>query len=114
MLKQVTATALVAATVLLTAHAAQAQTGEPTTKSTRVSYAGLNLANESDARVVLQRIRRAAAQVCGPDLGASAVIASRSYMRCKKDATSNAVADLRSPLVTAIYKIKSQVEIARN
>jgi UrcA family protein len=113
MLKQVMATTLLAAAVLLTAHAAQAQT-EPTTKSTRVSYAGLNLADESDARVVLQRIRRAAAQVCGPDLGASAVIHSRSYMRCKKDATSNAVADLRSPLVTAIYKSGSQVEIARN
>lgn len=113
MLKQVTTTALLAAAVFLTAQVAQAKTSPEGVQSTRVSYAGLNLANEGDARVLLQRIRRAAARVCSPTPD-PLVMSSRAYRRCTREATSNAVANLHSPMVTALYQGKSPVEVARN
>jgi UrcA family protein len=115
MLKNVTATSLLAATVLLTGIATQASAApDPEVKSARVSYAGLNLSNESDARILLQRIRRAAAQVCSGGSESVLQSTSRNYRSCVRYATGNAVSDLHSPMVTALYTGKTGTEVAKN
>jgi len=112
MSKKTTAIGLLAATVVLTGLAAQASAQEATqTNTRRVSYAGLNLAHEPDARVLLQRIRRAAHQVCEGS-GGWAEITSTSYHRCVRKAQSDAVASLNSPTVTAVYQGKPTMEVA--
>lgn len=65
----------------------------------RVSYTDLDLANETDAGQLLQRVDRAARRACRIQgfVGAAAIRASRA---CERDVADRAVAQLRNPLVT--------------
>jgi UrcA family protein len=94
---------MLTAAALLVAGSASAQTVDADgVTSVAVSYADLNLSQEPGAQAMFQRIKHAAATVCGtaPDLRDAA---SRAiYDQCRGEAVSHAVAKLNSTLVTEI------------
>lgn len=84
--------------------AAQAgETDEPQFLKTTVKYADLNLATSQGAEALYRRIRWAAERVCSPadvkDLGA---LTSRKD--CIEKAMAEAVTDVGSPTLTAVYE----------
>lgn len=70
-------------------------------RSTKVSYADLNLSTGEGASTLLHRIRRAAKDVCG-DHGPSLVEVA-DWQVCVISATDDAVRSVHSPLLTALY-----------
>lgn len=94
---------MLAAAALLGAGSVSAQTVDSDgVASVAVSYADLNLSQESDAQLMVQRLHHAAATVCGiaPDHRDPA--GTGLYDQCRRDAVSHAVAKLNSALVTKI------------
>ena len=69
------------------------------TRSVRVSYADLNLTTQAGAATLYGRIRSAARQVCGYE--------GPSFTSCFKKAVGDAVAQVNSPQLTALYQGKS-------
>jgi UrcA family protein len=111
-----TLAALAALSAIAASHPAAAgtQIGSPDTRSTRVSYADLNLQSEAGARTMFQRIRHAARSVCEINLDDSWDGRVR-YFACVRDTTDQAIAKLDSPLVTAMNSSgppKSQIVLA--
>jgi UrcA family protein len=77
-----------------------------------VPYGDLNLANPYGAEVMLQRIQFAARKVCGglPDIRE---IRERQYFAaCVGDAVEGALAELRAPLVSSLYRQSSDMRFA--
>ena len=107
----ITGLAIVTALAFAGAGQASANTGGGT-KSQRVSYAGLDLSQSHDAKVLVGRIQRAASQVCRIDNDSGIDRLSRGYRDCVRMASTNAVSDLNSPMVTAAYQGKSKFEVA--
>jgi UrcA family protein len=71
-----------------------------------VRYGDLNLNNETDAKIMLQRIVQAAKTACGGHATASSFTGSVDHLTfeaCRTDAVSRAVTQLGAPLVTRIY-----------
>ena len=95
--------ALAALSAIAAGHPAAAgtQIGSPDTRSTRVSYADLNLQSEAGARTMFQRIRHAARSVCEINLN-DEWDGRVQYFACVRDTTDRAVATLNSPLVAAM------------
>jgi len=65
-----------------------------------VSFADLNIANEADAAILLQRVKAAARRVC---IRSGALVALDSYdplQRCTNDATARAMADVNARSIT--------------
>ena len=71
-----------------------------------VSYADLNIANEADAGVLLERVKAAAHRVClrsGPLVW---VDYHNPLQQCAKAATARAMADVKSrPLTAAVVRL---------
>jgi UrcA family protein len=106
-------TSLVAATVLAAGFAGQALAGSSDeTVSKTVKVSDLNLAHAKDARTMILRIQNAASDLCSGGTSDTLFRLSRSYRSCVRDSTSRAVAQLNSPVVTALYGGGSQVEVA--
>ncbi len=100
---RITLAALATLSAIAASHPATAggQSGSPETRSTRVSYADLDLQGEAGARTMFQRIRHAARSVCETNLDGEwngRVV----YFACVRNATDQAVAKLNNPLVTAM------------
>jgi len=70
------------------------------TMSVRVSVADLDLRQEAGVAVAHQRIRRAAAFVCGYESPASGLILYGLYSSCRKAAIGDAVADLNTQIAS--------------
>ena len=106
---------LLAAAALVTGFATPA-TASPSddgaTVSRKVSYPDLNISQPQDARVLLQRIRNAAKYVCAGGMSEPLQYTSRSYRKCVRDAHDRAVADVHSPMVTALHSGVSGTEVA--
>ena len=86
---------------LIVAAPAGAQTSEAPI-SISVQYADLNLNHAAGANMLLQRINSAAVRACGgaPDIR---LPAQRSaFDQCRKAAVSQAVAEVNSPVLTAM------------
>ena len=67
----------------------------------RVSYADLDLSREADAKRLLGRLRRAAADVCERgDVSLARLAQARS---CREGALAIAIAELQAPLVARAY-----------
>lgn len=93
---------------------ATAKVGEQTYSET-IRYRDLDLSKAQDAQALLRRIRRAATMVCtgSPHLDTTA-FASRDARKCIKLASSEAVAKVNHPVVTALYDgPASPVQIAK-
>jgi UrcA family protein len=91
--------ALVPAALALTAPAALAKPA-----GLRVEYADLNLNSEAGAEVMLRRLNRAAASVCGDSYGRRPIEAREAVRACMSDAVERAVSALDHPTVTALYR----------
>ncbi len=80
-----------------------------------VSYADLNIVNPSGAAVLLQRLRVASRDVCGPAPAIGDLDRSAPYKACVSTALDNAVAAVGSPQLGAIYNGNSPTEqLAQN
>jgi UrcA family protein len=90
------------------AHA-DASTHGPLTNITgrsAVYYGDLNLKAEQDAKIMLQRIERAAKKACGGHATVSSYIGSLdhyTFEECRGEAIQRAVKQLGAPLVIRIY-----------
>jgi len=81
-----------------------AEPGEQT-YSKKVSYAGLNLSSQAGAEILYGRIKSAARDVCG---GRDPVLrGSITRTPCYRDAVSNAVAQVNSPVLSALHSKKA-------
>lgn len=72
-----------------------------------VTYSDLNLANRAGAEALLRRIRSAASQVCGGDQRTTMLKdlkMAREFRACVRTAVDDAVRQVNSPLVTAVYR----------
>jgi|SRR5580692_4646237 UrcA family protein len=113
------ATPIFAAAVMLAAlsFGARADTstdGQPpsTTGRSAVYFGDLNLNAEQDAKIMLQRIERAAKKACGGHATFSSVTGSldHTFEECRGEAIQRAVKQLGAPLVTRIYSEARQRE----
>ena len=102
-------TPIVTAAVVLAAlsFGAHADTLSPTHITARgvVYYGDLDLKTEQDAKVLLQRIERAAKKACGGHAAFSTYTGGLdpTFEACRDDAVQRAVKQLGAPLVTRIY-----------
>lgn len=85
------------------------------TASVAVPYGDLNLASEAGAKIMLRRIRDAAAKVCGDQID-DPLDRLFELAPCVKFTTSRAVAQFHNPMVTALnsgkHAPRSAVELA--
>lgn len=72
------------------------------TVSVKVDYRDLDTTGAAGAKVLLQRIRRAAKQACGPEEGLSPEVWRYEYLPCVDQSTDTAVAGLNNPIVAAL------------
>lgn len=103
----------IAATLMLAAlcHGAHAdmstdRTPAKITGRSVVHYGDLNLSVEQDAKIMLQRIERAAKKACGghPDFSSyTGSLDSQTFDECRDKAVQRAVKQLSAPVVTRIY-----------
>jgi len=75
-----------------------------------VKYADLNLNSEAGAAVLYQRIRSAAAQVCGT-FGVRDLSAQAAAKACQARAIGEAVATVHAPALTQVYEGKTAVAV---
>ncbi len=85
--------------------AAQAKPGDSLlgVNTVAVPYGDLNLSHPIGAQTMLRRIKAAATEVCGAP-GSHDLRERRDIRHCMRDAVENALAQLRAPLVTALYQ----------
>ena len=70
----------------------------------RVRFDDLDVTHAAGARVVLQRIHTASTRVCGPNESPRDIAMWTERRRCMADSVRNAVAEVGSPIVTAMYE----------
>ena len=107
MFSKTTPIALAALAAALIATGAQASPPDPEVITVRVSVADLNLASAPGASVALQRVRRAAATICGDAPSAKELGRTMLYSACLRSTVGHAVASLGDPVVTAAYEGRS-------
>lgn len=106
-LTRIFAAALMPAVLCFGAHADPSTDGALTKITGRraVYYGDLNLNAERDAKIMLQRIERAAKKACGghPTFSSYTGALDRTYEECWGKAIQRAVKELGAPLVMRIY-----------
>jgi UrcA family protein len=99
--------AVMLAALCFGAHADTPTDGPPTKITGRsvVYYGDLDLSAEQDAKILLQRIERAAKKACGGHATFSSYTGSldHTFEECRGKAIQRAVRQLGAPLVTRIY-----------
>jgi UrcA family protein len=96
-------TFIATAAILGALATAPAAAAEPVVRSSvRVSYADLDLSREAGARALLERIEAASQRVCGPRPSPRNLKINIHYRACYRDAVSQAVAEVESPLLSAL------------
>ena len=68
-----------------------------------VSYADLNLENEADAAILLQRVKAAAHRVCTADVELLPLSFGQAVRRCANDATARAMAEVNARTTVVAY-----------
>ncbi len=94
------------------AQAAQPPAADPDAPAVVVRTGDLDLSRTADARILLGRVREAAAEVCGgaPSLGDLA--AQDAYRACMRSTMDSAIAKLHAPVVTALYRSPPNAALA--
>jgi UrcA family protein len=110
---QMFAAALMLAALCFGARAETSTDALPTNITGRriVYYGDLNLNAEQDAKIMLQRIERAAKTACGGHATFSSYTPSLDYTtfeECRERAIQRAVKQLGAPLVTRTYSERSR------
>ena len=103
-------TQLLAATVIQAALSlgAHADSSSPETSihgRSVVYYGDLDIETERDAKIMLQRIERAAKKACGghPTFSTYTGGLDRTFKECRDEAIARTVKQLGAPVVTRIY-----------
>jgi UrcA family protein len=103
-------TPIFAAAVMLAAFSfgAHADTPGPGTSvrgRSVVYYGDLNIGTEQDAKIMLQRIERAAKKACGghPTFSTYTGSLDHTFDECRSEAIQRTVKQLGAPMVTRIY-----------
>jgi UrcA family protein len=70
-----------------------------------VHYGDLNIDSEQDAKIMLQRIERAAKKACGGHATFSSYTGTldRTFEECRSEAIQRTVKQLGAPMVTRVY-----------
>jgi UrcA family protein len=106
-------TSAIAASLLLLSLAAgssQARAAEDAIIGVqKIHYGDLNLDTEAGARVLYQRLRHAANNVCRPSDSLAEVVKA-NYPRCYEKALNSAVASLNKPLLTALHNQRALIQ----
>jgi UrcA family protein len=76
----------------------------PSGKQAIINYADLDISRPAGAAVLITRMRRAAAQVCGPAPDARDLIMYRFYRNCVTDTVARGVAAVNAPVVSELYR----------
>jgi UrcA family protein len=101
------AAAVMLAALCLGAHANPSTDGRGNNVTGRriVHYGDLNLDAEQDARIMLQRIERAAKKACGGHASVSSYMGTLdpTFEECRGNAVRRAVKQLGAPVVTRLY-----------
>jgi UrcA family protein len=100
------AAAVMLAALSFGAHADTSTDGPPNiTGRSVVNYGDLNLDAEQDAKIMLQRIERAAKKACGghPTFSSYTGALDHTFEECRERAIQRTVKQLGAPLVTRIY-----------
>ena len=101
------AAAVTLAALSLGAHADPSTDGRGITLRGRtvVNYGDLNIGIERDAKILLQRIERAAKKACGgqPTFSTYTGSLDHTFRECWAEATARTVKQLSTPMVTRIY-----------
>jgi UrcA family protein len=102
------AAAVMLAALCFGAHADTSTESAPAhiTGRSIVNYGDLNLNAEQDAKIMLQRIERAAKAACGGHATFSSYTPSldhHTFEKCRERAVQRTVKQLGAPLVTRIY-----------
>jgi UrcA family protein len=102
------AAAVMLAMLCSVAHADSSADGPSTSVTGRsaVHFGDLNLGDETDAKIMLQRIERAAKTACGGHATSGSITGSvdhYSFEECRAKAIRRAVKQLDAPVVTRIH-----------
>ena len=101
------AAAVILAALSFGAHADTSTDVHPTniTGRSAVYYGDLNLNAEQDAKIMLQRIERAAKKACGghPTFGSISHRSDHTFEECRREAIQRTVKQLGAPVLTRIY-----------
>jgi UrcA family protein len=101
------AAAVMLATLSFGAHADTSADGRPAhiTGRSVVYYGDLNLNSEQDAKIMLQRIERAAKKACGgqPTFSSYTGSLDGTFEECRGAAIARTVKQLGAPVVSRIY-----------
>ena len=74
--------------------------------SVKVAFRDLDISRPAGAQTLLTRIERAGRQVCGPPPSIRESREMADFKRCRTEAVANAVRDVQSPMLTALYEGK--------
>jgi UrcA family protein len=101
------AAAVMLAALSFGAHADTSTNGPGTIIRGRsvVYYGDLNIETEQDAKIMLQRIERAAKKACGghPTFSTTTGSLDHTFEECRGEAIQRTVKQLGAPMVTRIY-----------
>jgi UrcA family protein len=94
-----------AAAVMLAALSFGAHADTPSPGRSVVYYGDLNIETEQDAKIMLQRIERAAKKACGghPTFSTYTGSLDHTFEECRSEAIQRTVKQLGAPVVTRIY-----------
>jgi UrcA family protein len=75
-----------------------------------VYFGDLNIETERDAKIMLQRIERAAKKACGghPTFSSTTGALDRTFEECRSEAVRRTVKLLGAPMVTRIFSDRSR------
>jgi UrcA family protein len=78
-----------------------------------VYYGDLNIETEQGAKIMLQRIERAAKKACGghPTFSSYTPTLDHTFEECRSRAIQRAVKQLGAPLVTRVYSVARPREL---
>ena len=101
------AATLMLASLSFGAHADTSTDGAPTNITGRsvIYYGDLNIETEQDAKIMLQRIERAAKKACGghPTFSTYTGSLDHTFEECRGEAIQRTVKQLGAPMMTRIY-----------
>ena len=98
---------------------AKAPVGRIEIGSVVVRYGDLDLGNEADANVLLDRLQDASFQACGGDSRSLSNYTpqwnwlARELLECRKDAVSRAVDTVNAPLLSQVYRGEKNQRLVR-
>ena len=91
-----------AAAIFTTAFAPAALAEKPVNRHVKVSYADLDLSQESGAKALLRRIKKASITACGGRPSRMLEEIAR-FEACRSKALSTAIHDVDAPVLTGLF-----------